>query len=68
MMMGVHGRFSVRVEVHSVSWNCSGKKLASGSADQTAWIWHVEPHSFGMSCINSFLDDPRNCTHCLRAM
>jgi WD40 repeat protein len=34
----------VRVQVHSVAWNCSGKRLASGSVDQTARIWHVEPH------------------------
>jgi WD40 repeat protein len=27
-----------------VAWNCSGKKLASGSVDQTARIWHIEPH------------------------
>ncbi|EFJ07957.1 hypothetical protein SELMODRAFT_185709 [Selaginella moellendorffii] len=31
-------------KVHSVAWNCTGKKLASGSIDQTARIWHVEPH------------------------
>ena len=43
-MMSVDGRFMVRVQVHSVAWNCSGKKLASGSVDQTARIWHVEPH------------------------
>jgi WD40 repeat protein len=27
-----------------VAWNCLGKKLASGSVDQTARIWHIEPH------------------------
>lgn len=43
-MVCVDGRFLVRVQVHSVAWNCSGKKLASGSVDQTARIWHVEPH------------------------
>lgn len=31
-------------KVHSVAWNCTGTKLASGSVDQTARIWHVEPH------------------------
>ncbi|CAL5392361.1 unnamed protein product [Camellia sinensis] len=31
-------------KVHSVAWNCIGTKLASGSVDQTARIWHVEPH------------------------
>mmetsp|Transcript_34754 Transcript_34754/g.48182 ORF Transcript_34754/g.48182 Transcript_34754/m.48182 type:complete len:317 (+) Transcript_34754:236-1186(+) len=30
-------------KVHSVAWNCSGKKLASGSVDQTARIWAVDP-------------------------
>ncbi|KAH7283999.1 hypothetical protein KP509_34G034800 [Ceratopteris richardii] len=32
-------------KVHSVAWNCTGRKLASGSVDQTARIWHIEPHS-----------------------
>lgn len=31
-------------KVHSVAWNCIGTKLASGSVDQTARIWHIEPH------------------------
>nr|GMD98808.1 THO complex subunit 3 [Ipomoea batatas] len=31
-------------KVHSVAWNCTGTKLASGSVDQTARIWHIEPH------------------------
>ncbi|KAL6543034.1 THO complex subunit 3 [Orobanche hederae] len=31
-------------KVHSVAWNCSGTKLASGSVDQTARVWHIEPH------------------------
>ncbi|WMV40047.1 hypothetical protein MTR67_033432 [Solanum verrucosum] len=31
-------------KVHSVAWNCSGTKLASGSVDQTARIWQIEPH------------------------
>ena len=43
-MMGVDGRFPIRVEVHSVAWNCFGKTLAWSSADQTARIWHIQPH------------------------
>ncbi|VFQ90460.1 unnamed protein product [Cuscuta campestris] len=31
-------------KVHSVAWNCIGTKLASGSVDQTARIWHIDPH------------------------
>ena len=31
-------------QVHSVAWNCTGTKLASGSVDQTARVWHIEPH------------------------
>ncbi|XP_068337751.1 THO complex subunit 3 isoform X2 [Pyrus communis] len=34
-------------KVHSVAWNCTGTKLASGSVDQTARVWHVEPHGHG---------------------
>ncbi|KAL0301022.1 UNVERIFIED_CONTAM: THO complex subunit [Sesamum radiatum] len=34
-------------KVHSVAWNCTGTKLASGSVDQTARIWQIEPHSHG---------------------
>ncbi|MED6112161.1 THO complex subunit 3, variant 2 [Stylosanthes scabra] len=34
-------------KVHSVAWNCIGTKLASGSVDQTARIWHIEPHGHG---------------------
>ncbi|KAJ0102184.1 hypothetical protein Patl1_03696 [Pistacia atlantica] len=30
-------------KVHSVAWNCTGTKLASGSVDQTARVWHIEP-------------------------
>jgi WD40 repeat protein len=26
-------------QVHSVAWNCTGRKLASGSVDQTARVW-----------------------------
>ncbi|CAH2069784.1 unnamed protein product [Thlaspi arvense] len=31
-------------KVHSVAWNSNGTKLASGSVDQTARIWNIEPH------------------------
>ena len=31
-------------KVHSVAWNCTGTKLASGSVDQTARVWLIEPH------------------------
>ncbi|KAF3622396.1 THO complex subunit 3 [Capsicum annuum] len=34
-------------KVHSVAWNCSGTKLASGSVDQTARICQIEPHGHG---------------------
>ncbi|CAL8998720.1 unnamed protein product [Prunus brigantina] len=34
-------------KVHSVAWNCTGSKLASGSVDQTARVWHIEPHGHG---------------------
>lgn len=27
-----------------MAWNCTGTKLASGSVDQTARVWHIEPH------------------------
>ena len=27
-----------------MAWNCTGTKLASGSVDQTARIWLIEPH------------------------
>ncbi|KAK8626332.1 hypothetical protein V6N13_133983 [Hibiscus sabdariffa] len=36
---------------HSVAWNCTGtgtgSKLASGSVDQNARVWHIEPHRHG---------------------
>ncbi|RVX14600.1 THO complex subunit 3 [Vitis vinifera] len=34
-------------KVHSVAWNCTGTKLASGSVDQTARIWLIEQHGHG---------------------
>ena len=30
-------------KVHSVAWNCSGTKLASGSVDHTARVWNIDP-------------------------
>ncbi|XP_078438959.1 transducin/WD40 repeat-like superfamily protein isoform X1 [Wolffia australiana] len=32
-------------KVHSVAWNCTGTKLASGSVDHTARIWSIDPQS-----------------------
>jgi WD40 repeat protein len=29
------------LQVHSVAWNCTGRKLASGSVDRTARIWDI---------------------------
>lgn len=29
-------------KVHTVAWNCDGRKLASGSVDKTARVW--SPH------------------------
>ena len=28
-------------QVHSVAWNCTGRKLASGSVDRTARVWDI---------------------------
>jgi WD40 repeat protein len=33
---------TILFQVHSVAWNCTGRKLASGSVDQSARIWLVE--------------------------
>ncbi|KAK9941101.1 hypothetical protein M0R45_017728 [Rubus argutus] len=39
-------------KVHSVAWNCNGTKLASGSVDCTARVWHIEPHGYGaVKCV-----------------
>lgn len=38
------GNIYIRTKVHSVAWNCTGTKLASGSVDQTARVWYIEPH------------------------
>eukprot|EP00271_Cylindrocystis_brebissonii_P013411 TRINITY_DN33209_c0_g1_i1.p1 TRINITY_DN33209_c0_g1~~TRINITY_DN33209_c0_g1_i1.p1 ORF type:complete len:375 (+),score=36.18 TRINITY_DN33209_c0_g1_i1:148-1272(+) len=31
-----------RKKIHSVAWNCTGRRLASGSVDQTVRIWQVD--------------------------
>ncbi|KAL6225478.1 hypothetical protein ACLB2K_004328 [Fragaria x ananassa] len=31
-------------KIISVAWNCTGTKLTSGSVNQKARIWHIEPH------------------------
>ena len=41
-------------QVHSVAWNCTGQKLASGSLDKTARIWSIDPVS-GKSAVLSRL-------------
>lgn len=41
-------------KVHSVAWNCTGTKLASGSVDQTARIWQIEPHGHVRFTVTSF--------------
>ena len=33
---------SLRLQVHSVAWNCDGSRLASGSFDKTVTIWTLE--------------------------
>jgi THO complex subunit 3 len=42
-MAALHLRawLSRRLQVHSVAWNCTGRKLASGSVDRTARIWDI---------------------------
>uniref|UniRef100_A0ACD5XQX0 Uncharacterized protein n=1 Tax=Avena sativa TaxID=4498 RepID=A0ACD5XQX0_AVESA len=36
--------YSHKKKVHSVAWNCTGTKLASGSIDHTARVWSIDPH------------------------
>eukprot|EP00873_Tetraselmis_striata_P045282 jgi/Tetstr1/465546/TSEL_010215.t1 len=36
-----------REKVYTVAWNCTGKRLASGSLDKTARIWTVDVQSQG---------------------
>ena len=43
-----------------MAWNCTGTKLASGSVDQTARVWHIEPHGHVCSCnqdLSALVDD-----------
>ncbi|ORX75402.1 WD40 repeat-like protein [Anaeromyces robustus] len=40
-----------RQKVHTVGWNIEGKKLASGSVDQTARVWNIERSSSHRDCI-----------------
>ncbi|KAL3375893.1 hypothetical protein AABB24_002713 [Solanum stoloniferum] len=42
--------------VHSVAWNCSGTKLASGYVDQTGRIWKFEPHVHGRSLLENEIE------------
>lgn len=37
-----------------MAWNSNGTKLASGSVDQTARIWNIEPHGHVISLPLSF--------------
>lgn len=52
-IFGPHVELSPSPKVHSVAWNCNGRKLASGSVDQTARVWSttapVRPPSFFLS-------------------
>ncbi len=36
-----NSRVCLHTQVHSVAWNCTGRKLASGSVDRTARIWDI---------------------------
>lgn len=46
--------------MHSVAWNCTGTKLASGSVDQTARVWQIEPHGHVSLALISGLNDGSN--------
>lgn len=37
-------------KVHSVSWSCEGKWLASGSLDKTVGIFHLERSKLVRAC------------------
>ena len=37
-----------------MAWNSNGTKLASGSVDQTARVWTIEPHGHVISLPLSF--------------
>ncbi|KAI5321440.1 hypothetical protein L3X38_030511 [Prunus dulcis] len=38
-------------KVHSLAWNYMGTKLTSCSVDQTARVWHIEPHGHGKTSV-----------------
>lgn len=40
---GVRELYGHKKKVYSMAWNCSGRKLATGSPDTMACIWVVEP-------------------------
>ncbi|KAF9572104.1 hypothetical protein EC968_010357 [Mortierella alpina] len=53
--------------VHTVGWNCDGRRLASGSTDKTARVWAPERtsyrHSFSYPLVifyGTFKSDPRS--------
>ncbi|KAL5548787.1 hypothetical protein UlMin_004018 [Ulmus minor] len=52
----LHSR-EYKKKVHSVAWNCSGTKLASGSVDQTARVCQIEPHRH---CVDQLCWDPKH--------
>ncbi|EKX55289.1 hypothetical protein GUITHDRAFT_99071 [Guillardia theta CCMP2712] len=37
--------------INAISWNCDGKKLATGSSDQTARVWTVDSHKEGRELV-----------------
>eukprot|EP00899_Mesostigma_viride_P006615 jgi/Mesvir1/15955/Mv08270-RA.1 len=37
--------FGHKKKVHTVGWNCTGRKLASGSVDHTARVYTLDPHN-----------------------
>eukprot|EP00960_Hanusia_phi_P028977 747686-Hanusia_phi.AAC.7 len=37
--------------INAISWNCDGKKLATGSSDQTARVWTIESHKEGRELV-----------------
>ncbi|KAL5548773.1 hypothetical protein UlMin_004004 [Ulmus minor] len=52
----LHSR-EYKKKVHSVAWNCSGTKLASGSVDQTVRVCQIEPHRH---CVDQLCWDPKH--------
>ncbi|CAA6661558.1 unnamed protein product [Spirodela intermedia] len=52
-------------KVHSVAWNCTGTKLASGSVDHTARVWNIDPQGhvmlfFFFSLVDQLCWDPKH--------